>query len=177
MIKSLVVWLGALVGLVVIAQPARAATGSKPAIEGTKGPVSNDPQSTLPRGIRNNNPGNILGTISWYGMTGTDEAGYAIFNSPENGIRAMAVNLTTYMTVRKLNTIVQIINRWAPPADNPTREYVDFVSQQTGFAPSEPLQHSVDTVKALVLAIIHFENGYQPYSMSTINEGLNRADM
>lgn len=44
------------------------------------------------RGIRNNNAGNIRANkIIWDGQTGIDDAGFAIFKSPEWGVRALGL--------------------------------------------------------------------------------------
>ena len=48
--------------------------------------------ATAPRGIRNNNGGNIRwdGVTDWQGMTGADAQGFVIFSDPVYGVRAMA---------------------------------------------------------------------------------------
>lgn len=128
-----------------------------------------------PRGIRNNNPGNIEYNTrnQWRGQTGSDGR-YAIFDTPQNGIRAMAIVLRTYMTTHNLTTIREVINRWAPPTENLTGAYATAVSQRTGIGLDEPLSYGRDVVP-LVKAIIHHENGYQPYSDDVINAGVNAA--
>lgn len=47
-------------------------------------------ESETVRGIRNNNAGNVRADeIIWDGQTGIDDEGFAIFKSPEGGIRAL----------------------------------------------------------------------------------------
>ena len=128
----------------------------------------------VPRGIRNNNPGNIRAFgIAWQGQTGSDGE-YAIFSAPVWGIRAMALNLKTYFSRYNLNTIRTIINRWAPPTENLTDKYASSVSQRTGLGLDEKLDYNRD-VSALIDAIIYHENGVQPYSSSLISDAIARA--
>ena len=49
-----------------------------------------------PRGVRNNNPGNVRAGDDWQGMTGQDDKGFAVFARPEDGLRAMSKVLDTY---------------------------------------------------------------------------------
>lgn len=69
------------------------------------------------RGIRNNNPGNIRRGEDWKGLVrdgqDTDEA-FCRFVAPEYGIRAMVLILRRYRQKHNLNTISEIIRRWAP---------------------------------------------------------------
>ncbi len=85
-----------------------------------------------PRGIRNNNPGNIRYVGSpWQGLADPpeDEAGFCIFTDPEYGLRAIYKTLMTYWRVYKLNTILGIANRWAPPSENNTGAYQQGLAQ------------------------------------------------
>ena len=127
----------------------------------------------LPRGIRNNNPGNIEKGTAWNGMASIQsDARYITFKSPEYGIRAMARILRTYREKHGLVAIDQIINRWAPPSENPTLEYVEFVSNSVGVLPFQQLEFTDDQVASIIAAIIQFENGQQPYSSETLLRGV-----
>ena len=127
---------------------------------------------TRPRGIRNNNPGNIRydGT-QWRGLRGDDGA-YCIFDTPEHGIRAIAKILRTYQS-KGVNTITKVIGRWAPPTENDTAAYIASVAGKTGIAPDAALI-SADW-PALIAAIIHHENGQQPYTKEQILAGIEGA--
>lgn len=133
-----------------------------------------------PRGIRNNNPGNIdrqAGT-KWQGMAKdqSSDQRFVVFESPRYGIRAIAKVLTTYQAKHGLNTISEIINRWAPPVENNTNAYADHVATLTGINKNAPIDVTDYEVAApLVKAIITHENGCQPYDDATINEGLRLA--
>jgi hypothetical protein len=127
------------------------------------------------KGTRNKNPGNIRWDqrTQWQGMTGADDDGFIVFESVEWGIRAMARVLNSYRN-RGVITLGNIITTWAPAEDNNnTRAYVDHVSQITGFSESDEILPS--DWPHLIAAIIHHENGIQPYSMSLIQRGIELA--
>ncbi|MGV3930464.1 hypothetical protein [Citrobacter braakii] len=129
------------------------------------------------RGIRNNNPGNLEFSKSnpWSGQTG-DDGRFAKFETPEHGIRALGRNLLSYQR-QGIDTVNDIINRWAPPDDNNnTSAYIEAVCAQLGVTPDQPLDASnPDTLKALCAAIIHHENGSQPYSDQQLSTGVSAA--
>lgn len=130
-----------------------------------------------PRGIRNNNPGNIRWSPAndWLGQTGQDDAGYAIFEDPKFGIRAMGKILDSYHRGGHV-TLRQIIFRWAPPGDNnPTEAYLANVMEQTGWPDYfVPVRQEGDYLP-LVRAIIQHENGRNPYSDEFISQALAMA--
>ncbi|HCQ3021998.1 TPA: hypothetical protein OHP99_004980, partial [Escherichia coli] len=55
-----------------------------------------------PRGIRNNNPGNLDKGSPWQGLAANpDEPRFCTFKDPVWGIRALAVTLITYHDKRR----------------------------------------------------------------------------
>lgn len=130
-----------------------------------------------PRGVRNNNPGNLEASSSnpWVGQTGSDGR-FAKFETPEHGIRALGRNLISYQR-QGIDTVSDIINRWAPPSDNNnTDAYIKAVCAQLGVTPDQQLDASnPDTLKALCAAIIQHENGSQPYSDQQLATGVSAA--
>lgn len=131
----------------------------------------------LPRGIRNNNPGNIEASPSnpWQGAEG-DDGRFVKFKDAKWGIRAMAVLLTNYQLVHKLETLEQIINRWAPPVENQTGRYVDAVAAAVGVAADAPLDlNKAATMLATIKAMVTIENGQQPYPDSLLCSALQLA--
>lgn len=128
-----------------------------------------------PRGIRNNNPGNIRRTgTAWRGMSPQQpDPEYITFQSPVWGIRAMARILKNYRALYGLDTVAGIVSRWAPPSENNTAAYIASVSAAVGVDPDQPL--TADQLPALVAAMIYHENGQQPYSLNTIKEGVALA--
>lgn len=126
------------------------------------------------RGLRLNNPSNIRHGIKWDGMAADQpDSDFVKFISPEFGIRAMYRNLLTYRNKYGLNTIAGIINRWAPPSENSTSNYINFVSRKIGVAPTTKL--SLGMYPELMKAMITMENGEQPYTNHQINEGIRLA--
>jgi hypothetical protein len=129
----------------------------------------------LPRGIRNNNPGNIRRNGDpWQGLTERQgDVEFFTFKEPIYGIRALARTLIAYQDKHSLRTIRQIINRWAPPVENNTSAYVRAVVADAGLDADQTLDmHRFDHLKPLVAAIIHHENGQQPYSDTQLTKGL-----
>lgn len=132
---------------------------------------------TAPRGLRNNNPGNIMkGGDNWQGEVQGNDPRYATFETPEAGIRAMGKTLLTYQDRHGLNTVEDILARWAPATENNTAAYVATVAREMGVKPNAPLNlHDGDTLAKLTRAMIRVENGKQPYSDEQIAAGLAAA--
>lgn len=132
------------------------------------------------RGLRNNNPGNIRplgGSQKWQGQTGVDNnkgGPFVIFDTPENGIRALARVLKNYQKLHGINTVQGIINRWAPGHENPTDAYVAYVAKAAGVAAGDKI-NVVEKLPQIVRAIIRFENGLNPYDDGVINAGVAMA--
>lgn len=130
----------------------------------------------MSRGIRNNNPGNIRHSKSkWQGLAGVQtDSQFCTFISPEYGIRALMKLLRTYSKYRgkprmgcgKIDTVEEIIERWAPAADNNhTENYITRVCKETGFRRDACLDlHDKNTTVAMAKAIIQVENASQPYA-------------
>lgn len=127
----------------------------------------------LPRGIRNNNPGNIRRGQDWQGEAAGTDPSFEVFTAPEYGIRAMARILRNYVAGGH-DTVRKIISRWAPPTENNTAAYVATVAAGLGLDPDAPVNLARD-LPGLVAAIIRHENGIQPYDAATIQRGINLA--
>ena len=131
------------------------------------------------RGEFNNNPGNIDRTaIVWNGMT-ADQSGdprFVVFNTPEDGIRALAKVLLSYYRKHGLNTVRQIVNRWAPPNENDSGAYVNHVAGTLGVGPDAVIDVTdPDVLERLVKAIIAHENGRVIYDDAVIVAAIDRA--
>ena len=127
------------------------------------------------RGIGNNNPGNIrLSKDKWQGLAPLQaDNEFFTFQNPLYGIRAIARILIKYQDDYSLQTINGIINRWAPDSENNTKEYIDSVVKHVGFEADQLLDmHQQQYIKPMVIAIIWYENGEQPYSDEQINKAL-----
>jgi len=136
-----------------------------------------------PRGIRNNNPGNIRWGAPWQGLRAKpdrDDTAFCQFQNAVFGIRALARTLITYQDKHGLRTIRQIITRWAPPTENNTLAYIHVVARQTGFEIDQELDlHGCEHLRPVLEAIIRHENGKGAratantwYDDETISKGL-----
>jgi hypothetical protein len=141
-----------------------------------------DAKAMQARGYRNKNPGNIdfSPRNGWLGQVGIEPTGnpprFAVFESHEYGIRALARLLVTYGERHGLRTVAGIINRWAPPNENVTSSYVAFVARLVGVKPDDVVDVTEYAVaRPMVEAIIRKELGGCPYPASVIDEGLKLA--
>lgn len=136
---------------------------------------------TTPRGVRNNNPGNIdyVPANKWRGQLPPNaaiEPRFARFDTPENGIRALGKLLLTYQDKHGLKTVKAIISRWAPSNENNTGAYVRAVEASTRTAPGAQVDlHSAPVMSGFVKAIIHHENAGYAYPDAVLAEGVRRA--
>lgn len=114
---------------------------------------------SLPRGIRNKNPGNIRISLSqWMGKLRIADPEFEQFSEMKFGIRALMKLLIGYIN-RDFNTIEKIITRYAPSNENDTQAYIKSVCDRTGFERDEILTPDEGTIKRLVYAISYHENG------------------
>lgn len=130
-----------------------------------------------PRGIRNNNPGNIRKSkATWRGKVEGSDPDFETFDSPQNGIRAIAKTLLSYQDTHGLRTVRRMISRWAPATENNTIAYANAVAAALGVDMDEPIDIHRETVLApFVMAIIRHENGKQPYPAETIEAAVQDA--
>lgn len=121
------------------------------------GTIVDESAKRAPRGVRNNNPGNIeYGKFTRsMGATGSDGR-FAVFESMEDGIRA-AVELLKRYAAQGVDTVQSIISKWAPSKENNTKAYVDSVAKQLGVSPDVHL--NIDQLSDVANAIFKHENG------------------
>lgn len=142
---------------------------------------------SVPRGIRNHNPGNIDRDPKnkWQGLAKdqSSDPRFCVFTSPSYGIRAIARTLISYQDKYDLDTVRKLIGRWAPPKENDTDAYVQTVAKACGVHADEVIStHQYAVLKPLVESIIRHENGKGPkgtlnswYDEATVNEALRLA--
>lgn len=127
--------------------------------------------TNAPRGIRNNNPGNLdfiaNPAHAWNGQIGSDGR-YGIYDTPANGVRAIAKQLQVDYN-RGAKTNRGLIAVWAPPSENNTEAYIGVVCRANGYGADDQLPLSA-VLPETVTAIIQHENGQQPYSFDEINQ-------
>jgi hypothetical protein len=126
------------------------------------------------RGIRNNNPGNIeKSSIPWRGKVPGTDPRFETFDTPHNGIRALALNLLAKQDKHGKRTVREIISAWAPPNENDTEAYIRQVAFTLGVKDSDQLDlHRASVLGPFVMAVIRHENGTQPYFPEVISRAL-----
>jgi hypothetical protein len=121
-----------------------------------------------PRGYRNNNPGNIeKGSNRWQGLSNIQkDPRFATFVHPVWGVRAIAVTLITYQDARRakdgsrIDTIKDVIDRWAPSFENNVGAYVEHVDKVHPKTAADVLDfHQYEDLEPLVRGIIEHELG------------------
>ncbi|EJY0729390.1 hypothetical protein OE880_002902 [Salmonella enterica] len=129
------------------------------------------------RGVRNNNPGNLVASNQGWDGELTSDGKFSRFDTPEHGIRALAKNMRTYQNKHDLNTVSEMISRFAPPEDhNDTPTYIKAVAGMMGVDPSQRIDTSnIGTLTKLVNGIITVENGSNPYTNQQISDGVLAA--
>ncbi|HYB54639.1 MAG TPA: structural protein P5 [Alphaproteobacteria bacterium] len=131
-----------------------------------------------PRGIRNNNPGNLRRSDDhWAGLASEQrDPDFFQFSEPVFGLRALARTLYNYQAKHGLETIRGIIARWAPASENDSEAYVAAVSADMGAGADEPLDlDDSEELAALTKAVVRHENGEQPYSDELIAQAVRIA--
>ena len=131
------------------------------------------------RGIRNNNPFNLIFTDEeWEGKTERDpgiEDTFERFDSPEAGIRAGAINVLTQYS-KGYDTLATLLERLTPSETNPTESYIKYVSDRMNIDPNEKLNLTEPmTLRGLSSAIIGFENANHAYEDELLDGALSRA--
>ena len=126
-------------------------------------PTQGTAQRGMTRGERNCNPLNIRRSegTRWLGQcTKLWDREFVQFQSMLFGFRAAFRILRTYFKVQGLDTLHDIIYRWAPPEDgNNTESYVDTVSRMSGVSPRRHLTfEDEDELVAIVAAMALVES-------------------
>ncbi|CUJ41202.1 phage tail tape measure protein%2C TP901 family%2C core region [Achromobacter xylosoxidans] len=132
-------------------------------------------ETGTPRGIRNNNPGNLV----YVGQTGASKEAngrFATFSSAQEGLNALAAQLRRYGQ-RGLNSIQSIVNTYAPASENNTGAYANYLAQKMGIDTNTQFDVNSDpaALAALIRGIVEYENGRNPYSNDMINQAAGMA--
>lgn len=115
----------------------------------------------LPRGLRNNNPLNIIHGERWKGLAGQQtDPKFCQFQSIEYGYRAAFIILHKYINIHKANTIEKIVDRWAPDGEPYQSNYKKSVERLTGIHMKKEINFSErETMVDIVQAMAKVENG------------------
>lgn len=130
-----------------------------------------------PRGIRNNNPGNIVldKNNDWLGKVPAKEntdGKFEQFKEYKYGVRALIMLLRNYIKGDR-NTITKIFAEFAPPTENNTKEYIKFVAGRLGIGANDKIAITKDNLRELCQAIAKMENGEEAISDAQFTEGFN----
>ena len=127
------------------------------------------------RGIRNNNPFNIVRSSSrWLGKVDSTDKKFEQFSNMEYGVRAGVLLLRNYIRKSRdsvsrvpINTLSRIINRFAPCSDgNDTESYISFVQQYFASSLGESIsrdyvfKYPSSEFATLCCAIMFYESQY-----------------
>lgn len=112
------------------------------------------------------NPFNIRYSkeYKWKGFV-TIHKGFCVFESFRYGVRAGIILLRNYIR-NGYNTVESIVSRYAPPSENNTRAYIEFVDDRVNFGKiggsSSDTPIKADSLEFfwLVSAIACYESGY-----------------
>lgn len=130
----------------------------------------------LPRGLRNNNPGNIRNNdnVHWQGevaATQKKDFSFEEFETRESGYRALLLLLRNYNKLHGCQTVADYIRRLAPENENNTIGYITRVSREmqvpTTYVP-DPEEKSIMCAMAAAISLV--ENGV-PAIMSEVEAG------
>lgn len=127
------------------------------------------------RGYRNNNPGNIrINGDKFQGeVIPSQDKEFKQFESMAYGYRAIFKILRNYQINYKLNTIRQMISRWAPKKENDTANYISVVSEISGIPADDPIRtDNREMMIRIVAAMSRVENGIDA-DMVDIIDGWN----
>lgn len=128
--------------------------------------------TTIPRGLRNNNPLNIRHDKSkWKHQIDGHDKSFKTFDSMAWGYRAAFHLLNNYQRLHGCDTLRKMISRWAPPNENNTCGYIDRVAEWAGVSPDGRITATYrDVMVPVVAAMSQIENGV-PARISDVQQG------
>lgn len=131
-------------------------------------------KNELPRGLRNNNPGNIRRNSDMFQgeVNPSRDKEFKQFKTMPYGYRAMFKILSNYYRKYSLTTIRKMIGRWAPGNENNTDAYVSLVSNYSGIGPDDLISFDREQMIRIVAGMSRVENGREAV-MSDVMSGWN----
>jgi len=117
----------------------------------------------LARGIRNNNPGNLIQSKqNWQGKiphSQNTDSRFEQFYRLVDGLRAMMIQLRGDI-IKGKNTLTALIHKYAPSFENNTPAYINAVAQKIGIGANEPITYlDKNLLLKLTKAMAEVENG------------------
>lgn len=131
-------------------------------------------RNELPRGLRNNNPGNIRRNSDVFQgeINPSRDKEFKQFKNMAYGYRAMYKILSNYYNKYRLNTIRKMISRWAPENENNTNAYIKAVSDYAGIPADDLISFDREQMIRIVAGMSKVENGREAV-MSDVVAGWN----
>lgn len=132
-------------------------------------------EKKIPRGFRNNNPGNIrINRDLFQGeIRPSHDKSFKQFETMAYGYRAIFRILRNYYNNYKLETICKMIGRWAPENENDTDSYIKAVSDYAGIPADDPINiNDREQMIRIVAGMSKVENGREA-EMSDVIAGWN----
>lgn len=123
---------------------------------------------SLPRSVRNNNPGNMRVGPPWRGLMPRSqmnadqraETAFCVYVSPEYGFRGMKKQLEADHFTHGCRSVRDYITSWAPECENDTEAYIQFVAHHCGVGADDPQDIAApDFLKHMAKAIATKETG------------------
>ncbi|WP_159739257.1 structural protein [Vibrio atypicus] len=132
-----------------------------------------------PRGVRANNPLNIESNANnnWVGKVSPSvDKRFETFQAPEYGFRAGAILLrNTYQGRYGLESIRELIHKFAPSHENDSDNYANFVAKQLNVSPDAPINLQSDgTLARMIHAMSIMEVG-RHYTLEQAQQGVQMA--
>ena len=125
-----------------------------------------------PRPVRNNNPGDLEIGAPWRGLMPDEDMTeaqkherFAVFQSPAWGFRALLKVLQSYQKLHGLDTVRKMVARFAPPSENDTQQYANFVASEMQIGADDKLDiFQPRTAFAAAKAFTKMETGgWEPF--------------
>ena len=149
-------------------------------------------EGTRTLGQRTNNPFNVRASSSndWQGADDSlSEGGYQGFSDSDDGIRAADRILNNYggkqfkegsenfdLYGDRVNTLREAISMYAPSSENPTENYIDFISDKTGIDPDQSIDLTDSGIRALIMSPMATFESNSTYSPEEISDAISRAN-
>lgn len=141
--------------------------------------ASSSSGSAVPSGAtraeRNNNPGNLEFRGQDGAVPENGSGRFAKFNSPSEGVAALAKQLQRYGS-RGIDTLRGIISKYAPSNENDTQAYIGALSKRLGVGSDQKLDlNNSDTLSGLIKGISQHESGKDFLNNQDVLSGLQMA--
>jgi len=140
-------------------------------------PIDQAPAQSSIIGQRINNPFNIRQyNQGFVGETGAED-GFISFEDPMYGVRAADKVLTTYGRDRDIDSIRGLVSRFAPPSENETQSYIDYISGQLGIDADAEIDLSDPAMRSRILAPMAKIESRTEYTPDQITAMIEQANL